>query len=101
MVMLLSFKLKTISNLLIRLFFFLDDIIIETPSLIQPKDEIFYFNQDITCSHNNLSPNENKIKVNKTIWNDIFKKYFHPNFDDFNASIFKDNDQECNKCLVI
>lgn len=82
-----------------------------------PGSSLNYFNEDIICVHNNLSPTQNKRLVCAELWNQIFYQYFYSNQTENGAQsdsneqntditnetkqfIFTNENRECKICLV-
>jgi hypothetical protein len=74
-----------------------------------PNVNLTYFNEDITCIHNNLLPTPNKRLISSNIWHQIFEHYFREstnvnktvNGSNRPHSIFTSDCKECMICLVI
>jgi hypothetical protein len=61
-----------------------------------------YFNEDITCEHDNLAPTQNKRLICSELWAKIYKKYFSDENELPKAKklIFTNETPECMICLV-
>jgi hypothetical protein len=72
-------------------------------SLLSDDEEtdLNFFNEDIVCSHNNLSTTPNKRLVSANIWHQIFETYFYSDSNDLTkAKIFTNESKECKICQV-
>lgn len=68
------------------------------------KSSLDFFNQDILCPHDQLSPTTNKRLVMSSVWQKIYNMYFEDDasssFDDPHIKIFTCQCAECWQCQV-
>lgn len=63
------------------------------------KSSLEFFNQDILCPHNQLSPTSNKRLIKSSVWQKIYNSYFEDTPDP-DCKIFTSQAAECGYCLV-
>jgi hypothetical protein len=64
---------------------------------ILPATTLNFFNEDIVCPHNKLSPTTNKRLINAEAWRMIYEGYFQSNGSNY---VFTENSDECYECQV-